>query len=333
MADFYELPVEKQIESIQKLAALALTRYEFSEKVEITLLAHRENTVFRVDEINSGRRFVLRVHRSGYHSDSAIRSELAWMSALKEAGVPTPEVLAGKNKDWIQVVEHAEVAEPRQCDLLGWVEGTEPDPQNIVVSYRILGEINARIHQQAARWQLPRYFERHSWDEDGMLGENPLWGRFGDLDQLTDSQIALLSRVRDIARAQLLEFGKTDDRYGLIHADLMPDNILVSDGKVSVIDFDDSGFGWNLYDLATALLLHLEQDYYDTIYRSWVDGYRSVHELPDEHLEMLPTLLIARGLVALGWMHTRRETDLAKLATDLLIGGMCQLAEQYLGTK
>lgn len=333
MTDFYELPVEKQIESIQKLAAFALTRYEISEEVEITLLAYRENTVFRVDEITSGRRFVLRVHRAGYHSDNAIRSELAWMAALKEAGVPTPEVMAGKNGDWVQVVEHAEVAKPRQCDLLGWVEGTEPDPQNIVASYRILGEINARIHQQAARWKPPRYFERHSWDEDGMLGENPLWGRFGDLDQLTESQIALLNRVRDTARAQLLEFGKTNDRYGLIHADLMPDNILVSDGKVSVIDFDDSGFGWNLYDLATALLLHLEQDDYDTIYRSWVDGYRSVHELPDEHLEMLPTLLVARGLVALGWVHTRRETDLAKLATDLLISGVCQLAERYLGTK
>lgn len=332
MTDFYNLSVEKQIESIQKLTALALTRYEISEKVEVTLLAHRENTVFRVYEITSGRRFVLRVHRAGYHSDDAIRSELAWMTALKEAGVPTPEVVASKNGDWIQIVGHEEVPEPRQCDLLGWVEGTEPAPQNIVASYRILGEINARIHQQAARWKPPRFFERHSWDEDGMLGENPLWGRFWELEKLTESQIDLLYQARDTARARLLEFGKADDRYGLIHADLMPDNILVSNGKVSVIDFDDSGFGWNLYDLATALLLHLEQDYYDTIYRSWVKGYRSVRELPGEHLKMLSTLLIARGLVALGWVHTRRETDLAKLATDLLIGGVCQQAEWYLDT-
>ncbi len=332
MTDFYNLSVEKQIESIQKLAALALTRYDISGKVEIALLAHRENTVFRVDEITSGRRFVLRVHRAGYHSDDAIRSELAWMTALKEAGVPTSEVVASKNGDWIQVVGNEAVPGPRQCDLLGWVEGTEPDPQNIVASYRILGEINARIHQQAARWKPPRFFERHSWDEDGMLGENPIWGRFWELEKLTESQIDLLRKARDTARARLLEFGKADDRYGLIHADLMPDNILVSNGKVSVIDFDDSGFGWNLYDLATALLLHLEQDYYDTIYRSWVEGYRSVRELPDEHLKMLSTLLIARGLVALGWVHTRRETDLAKFATDLLIGGVCQQAEWYLET-
>jgi len=330
MNDFYKLAIEKQVQSIQKLAALAISNYEMSPKAEITLLVHRENTVFRVDDTKSGRRFVMRVHRAGYHSDDAIRSELAWMIALNEAGVPTPEVIAGKSGDWVQVVEHEEVPEPRQCDLLGWVEGTQPDPQNIVASYRILGEINARIHKHAVQWKHPRFFERHSWDEDGMLGQDPLWGRFWEMEKLTEGQIELFTKARDTARARLLEFGKADDRYGLIHADLMPDNILVNDGNVRVIDFDDSGFGWNLYDLATALFLHQGNDYYDAITSSWVEGYRSVYELTDEHLKMLPTLLVARGLVALGWVHTRRETDLARLMTEFLISGVCEMAESYL---
>jgi len=330
MSDFYKLPVEKQIESVQKLAVSALTRYEISDEATATLLAHRENTVFQIGDAASGRRFVLRVHRAGYHSDDAVRSELAWMIALNESGVFTPAVIAGKNGDRLQVVEHEEVPDPRQCDMLGWVEGAQPDPQNIVASYRMLGEINARIHQQAARWEPPPFFERHSWDEDGMLGDDPLWGRFRDLEKLTGNQIELFCKARDAARTRLIEFGKADDRYGLIHADLMPDNIMVSDGDVRVIDFDDCGFGWNLYDLATALLLHLGQDYYDAICGSWVEGYRTARELPDDHLEMLPTLLIARGLVALGWVHTRRETVLAQLATDMLIDGMNRLAEEYL---
>jgi Ser/Thr protein kinase RdoA (MazF antagonist) len=332
MKDFNSLPVERQVQAIQKLAASALQRYEVSGNSEINLLAHRENTVFRVDDTRSGQRFVLRVHRPGYHSDDAIRSELAWMIALDEAGVPTPEVIAAKSGDLIQTVEHEEVPGPRQCDLLGWVDGSQPDPGNIVAAYRILGELNARIHKHAAEWNPPGFFERHAWDEDGMLGQDPLWGRFWELEKLTEGQVELFHEVRDAARARLVEFGKDADRYGLIHADLMPDNILISHGNVRVIDFDDSGFGWNLYDLATALFLHYGNDYYDAITRSWVDGYRSVYELPDEHLKMLPTLLVARGLVALGWVHTRRETDLARLMTDALINGMCRMAEGYLGT-
>lgn len=333
MGEFYKLPVEKQIESISKLAASALSRYEISENIDIELIAHRENTVFRVDDKESGRRYVMRVHRAGYHSDDAIRSELAWMGALEAAGVPTPEVIAAKNGDRVQVVEHQEVSEPRQCDLLAWVDGAQPDPGNIVESYRILGQINARIHEQARLWKPPPFFERHVWDEDGMLGQDPLWGRFADLEKLSQSQIEMFNKVRDMARERLLEFGKEDDRYGLIHADLMPDNILVSGSDVRVIDFDDSGFGWNLYDLATALFLHTGKDYYDDIKNSWVQGYRSVRELPDKHLEMLETLVPTRGLVALGWVHTRRETDLAKIMTGLLIEGVCQLAETYLETR
>ena len=39
----------------------------------------------------------------------------------------------------------------------------------------------------------------------------------------------------------------------MIHADLHLDNILSFDDSLTVIDFDDSGFGWHACDLAHAL--------------------------------------------------------------------------------
>ena len=82
--------------------------------------------------------------------------------------------------------------------------------------------------------------------------------------------------------------------------------------------------------LAAAVLLHVGNDNFHDIIRAWVEGYRSVRPLSDDHLKYFPTLLMARGLVALGWVHTRRETELAQLMTDIAIEMVCQMAETYL---
>jgi Ser/Thr protein kinase RdoA (MazF antagonist) len=94
-------------------------------------------------------------------------------------------------------------------------------------------------------------FIRQAWDADGLLGAHPIWGRFEDLAALTPEAARQLGQARDRARAKLTAFGKNEDRFGLIHADLLPENVLVHEGSPMAIDFDDSGFSWRLYDLAT----------------------------------------------------------------------------------
>ena len=61
-----------------------------------------------------------------------------------------------------------------------------------------------------------------------------------------------------------------------------------------------------------------------------IEGYREVRELPEEQLAMLPTFFLVRGLVYLGWVHTRKDTDTARAVTPELIEGVVALAEDYL---
>src|SRR3546814_20547762 len=84
----------------------------------------------------------------------------------------------------------------------------------------------AQVHNQSAEWTLPSNFERHAWDEGGLLGEAPFWGRFWDLSLLSSVQRQRLLEVREHARADLLRFGKSRENYGLNHAALLPENIL-----------------------------------------------------------------------------------------------------------
>jgi Ser/Thr protein kinase RdoA (MazF antagonist) len=317
-------------ERLKQLAEAALEPFGLAPDSTLELLKYRENAVFRVDEPASGRRCVLRVHREDYQTPASIRSELQWMDALHAAGIDTPRAMAGRDGQLVQTVSVPGVPEPRHCDVISWVEGEPLDAANSVEAYGLLGELHARLHVHSRCWTRPAGFTRHCWDAQGMLGDDPLWGRFQDLEALDADQLTLLKRARRMVLDRLARFGRSDDRFGLIHADFMPDNVLLHDGVASVIDFDDSGFGWYLYDPATLFAFSVAAAAFPTMLDAWTEGYRSVTELPEEHLAELPSFIMARFLVGLGWLHTRRETDMAQLLTDTIVKMSCDYAASLL---
>lgn len=321
---------------MRRIAVSALANWRI-EDAQMDLIEHRENAVYKVT-MSDGSKRALRIHRRDYHTDDELRSELKWLQALNDYGVPAPEVIPAIDGSLFAYVEGARGTASRQCDLLAWVDGAplggsdgaaDPDPMILAKRYYAIGKLMARLHNHACEWLLPDGFARHAWDADGIAGPNPLWGRFWELEELKAAQTDLLQAAAEIIRHRLDQFGQGIDRYGLIHADFSPENLLVADGEIKLIDFDNAGFGWYLFDIATSLFLFLGKDNFDIALNSLVDGYRTVRELPGEHLEMLPTFLTARGLTYVGWLHTRRETKTAMQLTADVVASVCTLAEDY----
>lgn len=76
------------------LAAAAIAQYPALAGGQARFVRHGENTTYSVDGPD-GVRYALRVHRPGYQSLAALRSELAWMDSLRDAGIRTPVAVAG----------------------------------------------------------------------------------------------------------------------------------------------------------------------------------------------------------------------------------------------
>ncbi len=339
MTDFYQLIPEQQTLRLELLARAALQYYDISNDAQIKLIKHRENTVFEI--IDGNVRYAMRVHRANYHTDAALRSELQWMTALNESDyrISTPKIIPSHDGELMQVVSIDGVPEPRQVDILAWVDGTPigtiesgvSDIGDAVENYRQVGELVAKMHNFTQQWTLPKGFERHSWDEKAFLGEQPLWGKYWQLAALNDQQRDLLCRAANKAQSDLAEFGKGNDRYGLIHADSLPENFLLdNDGSIRVIDFDDGGFGWHMFEFATALFFHFGTENFDNLLCAMVEGYRKHRELSDEHINKLTLFMFLRGLTYLGWVHTRKETITAIEVTPLLVEQVPKLATAYL---
>jgi Ser/Thr protein kinase RdoA (MazF antagonist) len=209
---------------------------------------------------------------------------------------------------------------PYQCDLLSWVSGEQlgriEDPNAgelhyIERSYEQVGRLAARMHTHSEWWRPQPPFHRHSWDEDGVLGPGATWGYYGDFQVLQPTQRALLDRACAVARQRLAVFGKSPQRYGLVHADLVPENVLIDGEQCTLIDFDDSGFGWYVGDIATSVFFHLGTANFEPALQAMLRGYRQERRLEELELEVLDVLLFMRGMAVFGWVHTRSETETA----------------------
>jgi len=334
---FAELAPEEQAARLHALARYAVALWPL-QVVRIEPLKVRENAVYAV-HTSSGQRAVLRVHRLGYHRDAALESEFTWLQALAAAGVEVPHPIRSRRGRSFELIEFAGVPGPRQVDVLEWIEGEQlgaigqslgRDSDWVEQVYGLIGEVAAAMHNQACAWRIPAHFERHAWDVEALVGEQPLWGRFWDLEALTHTQREFFLQLRARLRGELLSYGTSAQCFGLIHADLVPENILVAGAAPRIIDFDDAGFGWHMFELATTLYFIRHEPFYPLARDALIAGYRRCRPLDEQHLRLLPLFLAARGTTYLGWVHTRRGEAVARELTPQLIELALAAGEEYL---
>lgn len=300
----------------------------------------RENAVFAA-HLRDGGRVIVRVHRLGYHSDEALESEHLWMSALARAGIAVPRALHSRAGRAFEKIEIEGLPGARQVDVFEWIEGCQLGSVEqgllkgapVASTYAALGEIAARIHSAAGAWAAPPGFRRHSWDAAGLVGERPFWGRFWELEALTAVQRRFFERLRGCVAQDLAAFGEGADRFGLIHADLVPENVLAATDGLKVIDFDDAGYGWHLFEMATSLYFIRRDPCYAEARAGLLEGYRRVLPLSASHEQRLPLFLAARGTTYLGWVHTRRGEAVARELTPMLIELAVAAGEDYFATR
>ncbi len=315
----------------ERYARAALPAWGLGDAV-LELVKHRENTVYKVTA--GERSYALRVHRPGYQQQSDIESEIAWMQALAGEGIATPGVVPGRDGACVQAVSPGADQPPRLCSLLEWVEGSLFDElgrvehgmlHELTGRYRRLGALAGRLHNQSERWQPPAGFTRQRWDSEGLLGDEPLWGRFWEHPLIRPDQLSLILQARIVLRALLKQVGQGPDCYGLIHADFLPENILVRDGELFLIDFDDSGYGWHMFEMATSVFPKITEPYFDALVEAYVEGYRSERSFSEEHREIFPAFILLRGLTYLGWLMNRAEgmEHRDRIAAQI-IDGLCE---------
>jgi Ser/Thr protein kinase RdoA (MazF antagonist) len=193
-----------------------------------------------------------------------------------------------------------------------------------------LGELTARMHGHAKSWRLPVGFRRKRWDLNGMVGPNGFWGSWRAAIGLDPSGVVILEGALEFIRRRLERFGESADVFGLVHADLRLANLLVDGTHLRIIDFDDCGFSWFLYDFATAVSFIEHEPIVPDLLRAWCTGYRKACPLSAEHQAEIPTFVVLRRILLTAWLASHAEVPFAREIGASYTEGTVTLAQQLM---
>lgn len=300
------------IQILEAAAKQALSHWGL-DHAKVRLIKSRENHVFSITADRS--RYILRIHRANYHSHRGLMSEFDWLNALAKGGIAAPQMITsvdGQKAHSIMIgdaVHFVDLQEHIAGSPLGTIESGLSDSSSVARTFATIGELAAKLHNQAETWQLPAGFTRGAFDINGLVGDQPVWGKFWENSNLSNHDRDTCKAFRDRAQKDLEGFGETPDRFGLIHCDLVAENLLKDGETLNLIDFDDCAFGWHLFDLSTPLFFHLGESYFDEAQSALIEGYRIRRQLPDEHIQLLPLFFAARGSTYLGWGVSRSDVE------------------------
>ena len=298
--NFSQLSSEQQIRSLIEPAKSVITKYCI-ELASIENINHEYNSTFAV-VATDGSRYALRMNINSGRTEQNIAAELFFVNVLAKTGtfkVATP--IANQDGSDVSKVAHPESGRELSCVLFSWLDGEDVgDEPDLEVVFKI-GSVMAKMHDATAGVTLPKGAELPILDDFMWHVEDFL---LGPKSKLTNDEKTLIASARAAIEAVVVKLFAESPKQ-LIHADLHGWNLKFHDGELSVFDFDDSGIGLPIQDLATAIY-YLDTPEQDAALRA---GYASVRPLPSFNEDQMRALLLQRRIHLLNYIYETQNPE------------------------
>jgi Ser/Thr protein kinase RdoA (MazF antagonist) len=303
------------------LAERVLACYDL-QGASLTLVSDTANAVFHVavpsgrpqrlletGRTSDGAEYALRLRPPGWHRTQPIAEELQWLLALRrDTDLVVPEPVPACDGTLIQAISDPDTPGPWHGVLFRWVPGerrtetlTPPDLERV-------GTCMARLHQHAAAFvtaQHPpltrhaRFCDVRAWRH----GFPPAVAVYAPRD------LAVFAVAAQWVQTACQALEESRHGVGFIHADLHQWNYLFHSEDVRVIDFDDCGWGYYIYDMAVTLTDLDDRDDCAALRHAFWTGYTRLQPLPPGYKTSIKPMSAARILFLLEWLLGRAHPE------------------------
>jgi Ser/Thr protein kinase RdoA (MazF antagonist) len=266
-----------------QLLARACSLYDAYPERLIPLTGGHYNAVYEFSAGTKGGSGILRIGVEDFPTEQTL-GMLEWVNFLSEQGAPVSGPLKSVRGHLLERLEYNGQA----YTITSFEKASGTLAENITPSawtdelFQAIGRAVGQFHTISKRYQpshaghtRPQWYDSYEIRHATSLLEN-----------LTDPAGEKLAGLLKY----LGTLPKSPTDYGLIHDDLHFANFLVGrDNRVTVIDFDDCGYGWFVIDVAMAvfdvmvlynpLTDEQGQTFARRFLRSYLSGYREHNQL------------------------------------------------------
>lgn len=320
---FETLSNRAQIARLRVSALQALRQYRL-EVTALKLLNHGFNTTFGV-RTAGGQRFALRLNIHSRRSEQQLSAESAWLEALArdtDLNLPVPQ----RNLD-AQLnsrVYSPDLDRQLTATMFSWLPGKDLGDDATPAQMREVGRAAAALHAHALAWAFPVGAALMSLEHPLMDSPNNL---SIDTPLLDDEARSVIQTVFARVSAALRDLFERDAPRAL-HADLHNWNLKWARGKLYVFDFDDSGIGVPMQDLAIAAY-YLRPD--EALEAALLEGYQTVSALPLYSSAEYEAIIAGRNLVLLNDLLVNTNAELSAMLARYVPNSVTKL-RHYLET-
>ena len=291
---FFDQPEASVIKELESFSLEILNHYPIQVKSAVSI-NYEYNATLKV-ETTDGQLFALRINTNSPRTPENLRAEIAFVRFLAEDGrVKVPHPIENRDGNFYTSILHEASGRTFHCVLYSWILGEELEDEPTDEQLRALGAAMATMHLAATGFQLPEgsslptFDDPLWWTEDFLLSEKSV---------LDAEAKDLISRALSAIKLGVAKFFANGTPI-LIHADMHGGNVLWYEDSLSVIDFDDCGFGFPLQDLATALY-YLDTPEQDAAFKQ---GYASIAPVPECSENEMKMLFLQRRIVLLNYLY------------------------------
>lgn len=253
---------------------------------------------YRVEQ--KGRRAYLKIYRHGWRSRAEIQGEVDLLRFLRQRNISVSNPIRNNVGAFIEKIDAPEGR--RYAVLFSEAKGAEPKIN--LQNSREYGFVVATVHK--ATDSCPGSIRRPQLGIDHLARE-PL-KRIHPYLARRPRDLAYLTRIsEELADAVTSLLPESAPEFGMCHGDLTFGNLRRDDrGRMTLFDFDCSGYGWRAYDVAVFLQargFEFSRRANANRMKQWhafMDGYHAVRRLSSREMQAVYLFVPLRQIWQLG---------------------------------
>lgn len=258
------------------------------------LLGVSENRGYEIKDPD-GKKYFARVHVFADRYAAHIPSEYDLLDRLNKS-LPDSAPTGIRTKEGCSFVRFECDDAPYLLMLFSWLPGQHVSADDLSLDdAAAMAETTARFHR--ASRQMAHDFKRPRYDFEFYCGENSFYFRDDLRDHISAEDMTPFLKLKAIFAQYDKDNGH--DGKGMIHYDLHLGNFLFENGHARIIDFDECGYGYYLFDLGHILFAQHDHANAAELESVFIEKYEaaSATKLPRKDLCMF------KGVQAVAIVH------------------------------